>query len=197
MKQNFFDQLDGGWGDLIADTYREANAKPALDFPINVSYNPHPVTYNGKKVINVIIHESESMKNWVEKVEKINLSTVIIYNVYFCKIPLKSIRYILEDGTEITPKLLPDDKRDEVSKGKVSFRVKINQYIKDQEVTYLLSMSNSMVFDNHDLYKTKADGYILNNLNSTYKEELKPIGLHLDIINSLKEKGFDINNEQE
>ena len=195
MKQNFFDELDGGWGDLIADTYKEANAKPVLDFPINVSYNPHPVTYNGKKVINVIIYESENMKNWVERTRV--LSTVIIYNVYFCNIPLKSIRYILEDGTEITPKLLPDDKRDEVSKGKVSFRVKINQYIKDQEVTYLLSMSNSKVFYNHDLYKTCADGYILNNLNSTYEDESKPIGLHLDIINSLKEKGFDINNEQE
>ena len=24
-KQNFFDQLDGGWGDLIADTYKKAN----------------------------------------------------------------------------------------------------------------------------------------------------------------------------
>ena len=195
MKQNFFDELDGGWGDLIADTYKEANTKPVLDFPINVSYNPHPVTYNGKKVINVIIYESENMRNWVERTRV--LSTVIIYNVYFCNIPLKSIRYILEDGTEITPKLLPDDKRDEVSKGKVSFRVKISQYIKDQEVTYLLSMSNSMVFDNHDLYKTCADGYILNNLNSTYEDESKHIGLHLDIINSLKEKGFDINNEQE
>ena len=25
MKQNFFDQLDGRWGDLLADTYKEAN----------------------------------------------------------------------------------------------------------------------------------------------------------------------------
>ena len=25
MKQNFFDQLDGGWGDIIADTYKKAN----------------------------------------------------------------------------------------------------------------------------------------------------------------------------
>ena len=25
MKQNFFDQLDGGWGDIIADTYKDAN----------------------------------------------------------------------------------------------------------------------------------------------------------------------------
>ena len=25
MKQNFFDQLDGRWGDLLADTYEEAN----------------------------------------------------------------------------------------------------------------------------------------------------------------------------
>ena len=25
MKQNFFDHLDGGWGDVIANTYKEAN----------------------------------------------------------------------------------------------------------------------------------------------------------------------------
>ena len=25
MKQNFFDQLDGGWGDVIANTYKDAN----------------------------------------------------------------------------------------------------------------------------------------------------------------------------
>ena len=25
MKQNFFDHLDGGWGDIIADTYKDAN----------------------------------------------------------------------------------------------------------------------------------------------------------------------------
>lgn len=26
MKQNFFDELDGGWGDIIADTYKDANS---------------------------------------------------------------------------------------------------------------------------------------------------------------------------
>ena len=26
MKQNFFDELDGGWSNLITDTYKEANA---------------------------------------------------------------------------------------------------------------------------------------------------------------------------
>ena len=30
MKQNFFDQLDGGWGDLIADTYKEYNKQSLL-----------------------------------------------------------------------------------------------------------------------------------------------------------------------
>ena len=34
MKQNFFDQLDGGWGDLIADTYKKTN-EPLLVFPID------------------------------------------------------------------------------------------------------------------------------------------------------------------
>ena len=30
MKQNFFDHLDGGWGDLIADTYKEYNKQSLL-----------------------------------------------------------------------------------------------------------------------------------------------------------------------
>ena len=31
-KQNFFDQLDGGWGDLIADTYKKAINSYTLEF---------------------------------------------------------------------------------------------------------------------------------------------------------------------
>ena len=26
MKQNFLDKLDGGWGDVIADTYKKYNS---------------------------------------------------------------------------------------------------------------------------------------------------------------------------
>lgn len=36
MKQNFFDHLDGGWEDLIADTYRESN--------IDVNFNLEEIT---------------------------------------------------------------------------------------------------------------------------------------------------------
>ena len=32
MKQNFFDHLDGGWGDLIADTYKKAINSYTLEF---------------------------------------------------------------------------------------------------------------------------------------------------------------------
>ena len=31
-KQNFFDQLDGGWGDLIADTYKKTINSYTLEF---------------------------------------------------------------------------------------------------------------------------------------------------------------------
>ena len=34
MKQNFFDQLDGGWGEIIADTYKDAETT-TLDYDID------------------------------------------------------------------------------------------------------------------------------------------------------------------
>ena len=41
MKQNFFDELDGGWGDIIADTY--ANSEPEI------------IKYNTNKIIEYTI----------------------------------------------------------------------------------------------------------------------------------------------
>ena len=36
MKQNFFDELDGGWGDLLADTYEEANSVLLINHTKNI-----------------------------------------------------------------------------------------------------------------------------------------------------------------
>lgn len=36
MKQNFFDQLDGGWGDIIANTYEETNRVAFIDNELNL-----------------------------------------------------------------------------------------------------------------------------------------------------------------
>lgn len=35
-KQNFFDQLDGGWGDIIANTYEETNRVAFIDNELNL-----------------------------------------------------------------------------------------------------------------------------------------------------------------
>lgn len=37
MKQNFFDNLDGGWGDIIADTYKEANSILFINHTRNIT----------------------------------------------------------------------------------------------------------------------------------------------------------------
>ena len=37
MKQNFFDHLDGGWGDVIADTYKEANSVLLINHTRNIT----------------------------------------------------------------------------------------------------------------------------------------------------------------
>ena len=37
MKQNFFDHLDGGWEDLIADTYKEANSILLINHTRNIT----------------------------------------------------------------------------------------------------------------------------------------------------------------
>ena len=60
MKQEFFDQLDGGWGDLIADTYKEAN-KPCflydkyLDIKIFLDEKSKEI-YKDNNVLNLVIH---------------------------------------------------------------------------------------------------------------------------------------------
>ena len=36
MKQNFFDHLDGRWGDLLADTYKEANSVLLINHTKNI-----------------------------------------------------------------------------------------------------------------------------------------------------------------
>ena len=64
MKQNFFDQLDGGWDDIIADTYKEANKPYILNINFSfrmefkddkgLPFNAFAVTLYFKPLINTI-----------------------------------------------------------------------------------------------------------------------------------------------
>lgn len=66
MKQNFFDHLDGGWSDLIADTYRESN-EYKIQFTFLNDYTflwkPTVVNKDGKMILmfnsNVNTYTSE------------------------------------------------------------------------------------------------------------------------------------------
>lgn len=47
MKQNFFDHLDGGWGDLISDTYRDENEiNTIFKYGDEIEYNIYKQDYN-------------------------------------------------------------------------------------------------------------------------------------------------------
>ena len=86
QNSNFFDQLDGGWGDLIADTYKEANEyKKLVQFTNNndndVVYfrNPKNIKdtdfkisfsiYKGviREAFNLIITEDEGLSIFKDK----------------------------------------------------------------------------------------------------------------------------------
>ena len=76
IKQNFFDQLDGGWDEVIADTYKEAMGDNILfvsrtKTPIEYNYDyykliiPDDVTYDALSKIK--IHDFSSFGcDWIE-----------------------------------------------------------------------------------------------------------------------------------
>ena len=88
-KQNFFDQLDGGWGDLIADTYKEAETT-TLDYDIDEG---------GKKYIG-FGQNKKKLKDYVIIPEGV---LYIYYDAFsYCKIKKvilpKSLKFISNRG---------------------------------------------------------------------------------------------------
>ena len=80
MKQNFFDQLDGGWGDLIADTYRESNeCKIQCTFLYDYTFlwKPTVVNKDGKMILMFI---SNVNKYTSEDANILNVKTIKFKN---------------------------------------------------------------------------------------------------------------------
>ena len=106
MKQNFFDQLDGGWGDLIADTYKDANEYYKL--MIGYKYPMSFISDEGEVIKNVtgidLFFEIE------DSIAFLNQSTVSV------DIKAKIIKYKVYDGTnEYTYLFKKEDNKFEVT----------------------------------------------------------------------------------
>ena len=80
MKQNFFDQLDGGWRDLIADTYKEANNYTIVFEFTNLLKLMEPTYY---EELDVSFYENSLFKTTDIKVK--TLKIINIYNVFDIK----------------------------------------------------------------------------------------------------------------
>ena len=77
MKQEFFDQLDGGWGDLIADTYKEhtggifsIESKECMPFKLYYSKKFRQMEYYTNDVYSIKIDTKPDIPN------------IIIFNRY-------------------------------------------------------------------------------------------------------------------
>ena len=76
-KQNFFDHLDGGWGDLIADTYEEySNEKYILQFEGTDEFD-NKINIKIKTDVEKLIMQCQYKINFSELGDYINSSTVV------------------------------------------------------------------------------------------------------------------------
>ena len=77
IKQNFFDHLDGGWGDLIADTYEEySNEKYILQFEGTDEFD-NKINIKIKTDVEKLIMQCQYRINFSELGDYINSSTVV------------------------------------------------------------------------------------------------------------------------
>ena len=80
MKQNFFDHLDGGWGDLIADTYKEANDYTIVFEFTNLLKLMEPTYYE-----DLAVSFYANLFNRTTDIEVKSLKIINIYNVFDIK----------------------------------------------------------------------------------------------------------------
>ena len=126
MKQEFLDQLDRGWGDVIADTYKDDNYENLLEFTLdkyNNFYGKIPridiflsEQYAGSQIVKFIIKDNENIdvdiKNIADAVH------IMFNNVYF-----KDVIFVLENGYNFTFKDVTDEIKQKLSKILFSFNV--------------------------------------------------------------------------
>lgn len=198
--KNFLDQLDGGWEDIIANTYKESTLEKILEFPLmkrqskffNV-FVPSILSpqYEGKRILDIIITENENINFTVEKSET---PFYYLYNINYNNVPLKEVIFVLEDGIELKPST------PEVADKEVSFNVMIidpkdhkkqdNIYI--GELSYKISMCEEPVYDLFVVQNATKYTLVPKNLIDLTSDYNQQPNFGILIKKELKEKGLNI-----
>ena len=203
MKQNFFDHLDGGWGDLIADTYKKTN-EPLLVFPIDdhqLIDSFFGATYKDKTIERLIIKTAPEIRISIEESEHINGLT--IYAIYFNNVPLKCIKYkLIEDDHSPEQKpyyegITPLNGDNENSQ--ISFSVDIvvpseSNSAETKKNKYYIYMCTDSIFTKIDSDNLYRSNYFLPKssfIENAWEEE--PI-FGDTVMNMLRDRGLVMNN---
>lgn len=99
MKQNFFDHLDGGWGDLIADTYKDTINKTILktnDYIFNIKDKNYNLLkdnfYNVDSYADNILLGSVELDNTNITIENKNKEK-LLFDKFYLIIKFTNIEY--------------------------------------------------------------------------------------------------------
>ena len=190
--KNFLDQLDGGWEDLIADTYKDVNYENLVEFPLtrrdskyfNVFINKHlSKQCDGKRILDIIIPDIETIKL---EVKKVDISYSELYYVNFHFVPLKDVVFRLEDGLEMNPSTPEAIEKD------VSFGLIISQNKRSGDIDYQISMSEYNVFSRFDVENATKHTFVPINLIDMYSDPIEPIKLKTSLRNRLIDEGLKL-----
>ena len=192
MKQNFFDQLDNNWNDVLSNTYENANYENLVEFPLtrrdskffNIFINKHlSKQCDGKRILDIIIPDIETIKL---EVKKVDISYSELYYVNFHFVPLKDVVFRLEDGLEIKPSTPEAIEKD------VSFGLIISQNKRSGDIDYQISMSEYNVFSRFDVENATKHTFVPINLIDMYSDPIEPIKLKTSLKNILIEEGLNL-----
>ena len=202
MKQEFFDQLDGGWGDLIADTYKKTN-ETLLEFPIDDYQfidSFFVASYKDKTIERLIIKTAPEIRISIEESDHIYGRN---YAIYFNNVPLKCIKYkLIEDDYSSEKKtyyegITPLNGDNENSQ--ISFSVDIvvpseSNSAETKKNKYYIYMCTDSIFTETDSDNLYRSNYFLPKssfIENAWEEE--PI-FGDTVMNMLKDRGLVMNN---
>lgn len=204
MKQEFFDQLDGGWGDLIADTYKKSNetlVEYPLSDPLSGYYYYNDGTEN-KIIDTIIIKKSSSVEieiienpnNFLGKEYALFLKNVSIYNVIY---KLRGGHFNKDSETTYV-KLKPLEGDDDTRK--ISFLISITDLKKPgpgkQHIAYYLCMSNDPDFDIKDKRDKSKSGYKPARFNFVPTKWCEKPKFGKTLLGKFKKLGLDVDKDK-
>lgn len=155
MKQNFFDHLDGGWGDLIADTYRDTINKTILktnDYIFNIKDKNYNLLkdnfYNVDSHADNILLGSVELDNTNITIENKNKEK-LLFDKFYLIIKFTNIEYDYK---------IDDDKPDDIPNIMITLKTILNNKVTN---FYIISAFDE-VEDGLDI--KFLDYYLIDNL---------------------------------